>query len=99
MKEYLEEWNQISIKPILEKYLENLITVFDTSRIDIWHFSCWVRNPFLAKFVNLSKNIAGIQEELLDLHPDEFHRQLLSTTSLGEFWTSVKKEKPIIGNK
>jgi len=40
-----------------------------------------------------------MQEELLDLHPDEFHRQLLYTALLGEFWTSVKKEKPMIGNK
>ena len=48
---------------------------------------------------NLSKDVAGLQEELIHLHRDQFHRQLLSTASLGEFWTSVKKEKPIIGNE
>ena len=90
----------ISIKPILVEHLENLITEFDPYIPDRnLAFQLWVRNPFLAKFVNLSKNIAEMQEELLDLHPDEFHRQLLSTASLGEFWTSVKKEKPTIGNE
>ena len=29
--------------------------------------------------------VAGLQEELIDLHHDEFHRQLFSTASLGEF--------------
>ena len=58
-----------------------------------------VRNPFLEKVDNLSADVAGQQKELIDLHHDQFHRQLLSTASLGEFWTSVKNEKPIIGNE
>ena len=40
-----------------------------------------------------------LQEELIDLYHDQFHRQLSSTAPLEEFWTSVKKEKPIIGSK
>ena len=59
----------------------------------------WVRNSFLFKVDNLSKDVVGLQEELIGLHHDQFHRQLLSTASLGEFWISVKKEKPIIADE
>ena len=104
MNEYLEEWNQTDsssfdvIKPILVEHLENLITAFDCYLPDLnLKAQLGVRNPFLAKVDNLSDDVAGLQEELIDLHCDQFHRQLLSTASLGEFWTSVKKEKPIIG--
>ena len=48
---------------------------------------------------DLSEDITGLQEELIDLHHDEFHRQLFLTASLSEFWTSVKREKTIIGNE
>ena len=106
MNGYLEEWNQTDscrfdvIKPTLVEHLENLITEFDCYLPDInLEAHLWVRNPFLAKVDNLSQDVAGLQEELIDLHHDQFHRQLLSTASLGEFWTSVKKEKPIIGNE
>ena len=106
MNEYLEEWNQTDssrfdvIKPILVEHLENLITEFDRYLLDInLEAELWVRNPFLAKIDNLSQNVAGLQGELIDLHHDRFHRQLLSTASLGEFWTSIKREKPIIGDE
>jgi len=106
MNKYLEEWNQIAIsridviKPILMEHLENLIMEFNRYIPDRNLASqVWVRNPFLAKVDNLLKDVAGLQEELIDLHHDEFHRQLSSTVSLGELWTSVKKEKPIIGNE
>ena len=106
MNEYLEEWNQIAIsrldiiKPILMEHLENLITEFDRYIPDRNEASqWWVTNPFLAKVDNLSEDVAELQEELIDLHHDQFHRQLFSTASLGEFWTLVKKEKPIIGNE
>ena len=106
MNEYLEEWNQIAIsrydviKPSLMEHLKNLITEFDRCIPDRNLASqLWVRNPFLAKVDNLSEDVAGLQEELIDLHHDQFHRRLLSTASRGEFWTSVKKEKPMIGNE
>ena len=106
MNEYLEEWNQTDcsrfhvIKPVLVEHLENLITEFDRYLPDInLEAQLWLRNAFLAKVDNLSEGVAGLQEELIDLHHDQFHRQLLSTESLGEFWTSVKKEKTIIGNE
>ena len=106
MNEYLEEWNQTDssrfdvIKPILVKHLEHLITEFDRYLPDInLEAQQWVRNPFLSKVDNLSEDSAGLQEELIDLRQDQFHRQLFSTASLAEFWTSVKKEKPIIGNE
>jgi len=38
----------------------------------------WVRNPFLAKVNNLSEDVAGLQKELIDLHHNQFNRQLLS---------------------
>nr|XP_039248833.1 zinc finger BED domain-containing protein 5-like [Styela clava] len=87
-----------AIKAILIEHMENLITEFDRYIPDR-NLTCqlWVRNPFLAKVDDLSEDIAGLQEEFIDLHHDQFHRQLLSTASLGKFWTSVKKEKPIIG--
>ena len=106
MNEYLEEWNQTDssrfdvIKPILVEHLVNLITEFDSYLPDInLEAHLLVKNPFLAKVDNLSEDVAWLQEELIDLHHDQFHRQLLSTASLGEFWTSVNKEKPIIGNE
>ena len=106
MNEYVEERNQADssrfdvIKPILVVHLENLITEFDRYLPDInLEAHLWVRNPFLAKVDNLSEDVAGLQEELINLHHDQFDRQLLSPALLGELWTSVKKEKPIIGNE
>ncbi|XP_039260762.1 zinc finger BED domain-containing protein 5-like [Styela clava] len=89
-----------AIKPILIEHLENLITEFDRYIPDR-NLTCqlWVRNSFLAKVDDLSEDIAGLQEEFIDLHHDQFHRQLLSTASLGKFWTLVKKEKPMIGSE
>ena len=106
MNEYLEEWNQTDsirfdvIRPILVKHLEHLITEFDRYLSDInLEAQQWVRNSFLSKVGNLSEDVAGLREEFIDLHHDQFHRQLFSTASLAEFWTSVEKEKPIIGNE
>ena len=89
MNEYLEEWNQTDssrfdvIKPILVEHLENLITEFDRYLPDInLEAQQWVTNPFLSKVDNLSEDVAGLQEELIDLHHDQFHRQLFSTASL-----------------
>ena len=99
MNEYLEEWNQTDssrfdvIKRILVEHLENLITEFDRYLPDInLEAHLWVRNPFLAKADKLSEDVAGLQEELIDLHHDQFHRQLLSTASLGEFWPQLKRK-------
>ena len=82
------------------EHLKNQIRAFDhyVPNLNL-EAQLGVRNPFLAKVDNLSEDVAGLQEELIDLHRDQFHRQLLSTASLGKFWTSVKKEKPIIGYK
>ena len=106
MNEYLEERNQtdisrfVAIKPILVEHLENIITEFDRYLPDVnLEAHLWVRNPFLVKVENLSEDVAELLEVLIDLHHDQFHRQLLSTASLGEFWTSVKKEKPITSNQ
>ena len=82
--------------------MENLITEFDRYLPDInLEAQLGVRNPFLAKVDNFSEDVAGLQKKLIDLHHDQFHQsiQLLSTASLGEFWTSVEKKKPIIGNE
>ena len=80
MIEYLEEWNQTDsskfdvIKPILVEHLENLITKFDRYLHEInLKAQLWVRNPFLAKVENLSEDVAGLQEELINLHHDHFH--------------------------
>ena len=97
MNEYLEEWNQTDssrydvIKPILVEHLENLITEFDRYLPNInLEAQLWIRNPFLSMVDNLSEDVAGLQEELIDLQHDQCHRQLFSTASLGEFWTLVK---------
>ena len=83
----------------LMEYLENLSMEFDRYIPDRnLESQLRVRNPFLATVEHLSEDVPELQEELIDLHHDEFHRQLLSTASLGEFWASVKKEKRIIGN-
>ena len=101
MNEYETDSSRFDvIKPILVEHLVNLITEFDRYIPNInLEVRLWVRNPFLAKVDNLSEDVAGLQEELIDLHHDQFHRQLLFTASLGESWTSLKKEKPIIGNE
>jgi len=104
LNEYLEEWEDDeigaldAIKPILVNHLENLITEFDRYIPDRDLASQhWIRNPFQAKVDDLSEDVHGLQEEFIELHHDEFHRQLYAKASLGEFWTAVKKEKPIIG--
>ena len=91
-KEYLKEWNQIPISRFdviqlfLVEHLENLITEFDRYIPDRNLASqLRVKNPFLAKVVSLSKDVAGLQEELIDLHHDKFHRHHFSAVSLGEF--------------
>ena len=80
MNEYVEERNQADssrfdvIKPILVVHLENLITELDRYLPDInLEAHMWVRNPFLAKVDNLSEDAAGLQEELINLHHDQFH--------------------------
>jgi len=80
MNEYLEERNQIAIsrfdviKHILMEHLENLITEFNRYIPDRNLASqLWVINPFLAKVDNLSEDVAGLQEELVDLPHDQFH--------------------------
>ena len=71
--QYLEEWNQADssrfdvIKPILVEHFENLIKEFDRYFSDInLEAQLWVRNPFLEKVDNLSEDVAGLQEELID---------------------------------
>ena len=88
------------IKPFLVEHLENLIKECDRYIPDRNLASqLSVRNSFLAKFDNLSEDFAGLQKKLINLHHDEFFRQLFSVVSLGELRTSVKKEKTIIGKE
>ena len=77
MNEYLEEWNQTDssrfnvIKPILVEHLENIITEFNCYLSDMnLEARLWIRNSFLTKVDNLSEDVAGLQEELIDLHHD-----------------------------
>ena len=80
INKYLEEWNQFAnsridvIKFILVKHLENLITEFNRNIPDSNLASqLRVRNSFMAKVDNLSQDVAGLQEELIDLHQNKFH--------------------------
>ena len=74
------------IKLFLVEHLEKLITEFDRYiPNENLAFQLRVRNPFLSKVDDLSPDVAGLQEELIDLRHDEFHRQLFSTALLGEF--------------
>ena len=76
LNEYLKEWNQTDssrfdvIKPILiVEHLKNLITEFDRYLSDInLKAQLCVKNPSLAKVDNLSEDVAGLQEELIDWH-------------------------------
>ena len=91
LNEYLKEWNQTDrsrfdvIKPILiVEHLKNLFTEFDRYLSDInLEAQLCVKNSSLAKVYNLSEDVAELQEELIDLHHDQCHRQLLLTASLG----------------
>jgi hypothetical protein len=58
--------------------------------------SHWIRDPFLAKVEDLAEDILGLQEELIELHHNKHHQQRHATTSLGEFWMAVKKDKVIL---
>jgi len=91
--EYLKEWNQIGIsrfdviKPIPAEDLENLLTVFDRYVPDRSLASQLLGQKSVSGEVCqlvISEDVAELQNELIDLHHDEFHRQLLSM-SLGEF--------------
>ena len=56
------------------EHLENLIRAFDCYVPNLnLEAQLGVRNPFLAKVDNLSEDVAGLQEELIDLHRDQFH--------------------------
>ena len=76
LNEYLKEWNRTDssrfdvIKPILiVEHLKNLITEFDRYLSDInLEAQMCVKNPSLAKVDNLSEDVAGLQEELIDWH-------------------------------
>ena len=87
LNEYLQEWNELTIR------------TFDAIKLILVEDLKIFENPFLAKSHNLSEDIPGLQKELINLHYDKFHRQLYSTASLEEFWTSVKKDKTIITAK
>ena len=72
MNEHLEEWNQTDsskfdvIKPILVEHFENLMTEFDRYFLNVnLGAQLWVRNSFLLKVDNLSKDVVGMQEELI----------------------------------
>ena len=56
----------------------------------------WIRNPFEADVADLSEDIPGLHEALIELKDEELFHQLCAKESLGAFWTQVKKEKPII---
>ena len=73
ISEYLEEWNKITvstfdiIKHVLVEHLENLIVEIDCYIPDRNLASQqWVKNSFQAKVDNLSKDVPGLQEELID---------------------------------
>ena len=51
----------------------------------------WVGNPFLAKADNLSKDVAGLQEEFTNNFSSQLH--------LESSGPQLKKEKPIIGDE
>ncbi|XP_076056357.1 protein FAM200A-like [Oratosquilla oratoria] len=57
----------------------------------------WVRNPFEARVGDVSEDIQGLQEELLELKNEAIFRQLHGEVTLGIFWTQVKQEKRVIG--
>jgi hypothetical protein len=105
LNEYLEEWEDDdgehgidAIKPVLLEHLENLIAEFERYIPDADLASQhWIRNPFEADVADLSEDIPGLQEDLIELKNEELFRQLYAKESLGAFWTQVKKEKPTIG--
>ena len=62
------------VKPFLVEHLKKLITEFDCYIPDKnLAFHQWVRNLFLEKVDDLSEDVARLQEELIDLHYDDFH--------------------------
>ena len=101
-----EEWEDedpsvfSAIQPVLVSHLEQLSVAFDRyiPDTDLTHQQ-WVRNPFRADVGDLAEDVNGLQEELIEIQHDGFYKQLFSSAKLGEFWTSVKKEKPTIGTE
>ncbi len=100
LSEYLERFEEFdfnTIKSILVEHLQSLISEFERyipdEDLSSQH---WVRNPFEADVEELSENIQGLQENLIELKNEEMWRRLHGRVSLGVFWTQVKQEKPII---
>ncbi|XP_014664178.1 PREDICTED: protein FAM200A-like [Priapulus caudatus] len=100
---YLEEWEENgidAIKPILVNHLDKLTTEFDRyiPDHDLTHAG-WIRDPFQANVDDLSEEIPGLQEQWIELRNEDFSRRQFAEMSLGQFWTAVKKDKPIIGEE
>ena len=100
---YLDEFEEFdfnSIKLGLVQYMEKLIDEFDRYIPDKDLSSAhWIRNPFDVEVGELSDDVPGLQEELIELQTEEMWRRLHSKESLGQFWTQVKQEKRVIGTE
>ena len=70
-----------TIKVVLVKYLEKLVTEFDR----------YIPDPFDADV----EDIQALQEELFELENEEICCRLHSKVSLDAFWTQVKQGKPV----
>lgn len=97
-KEEEENLELDELKAVVVDHLDALITDFDRYIPDQdIATSQWIRDPFNANVEDLSDDIPGLQEELLELQAEEFSRQNFKTSTLTEFWTAVKKDKKAIG--
>uniref|UniRef100_A0A8C4QEF0 DUF4371 domain-containing protein n=1 Tax=Eptatretus burgeri TaxID=7764 RepID=A0A8C4QEF0_EPTBU len=70
-----------------------------------WMLKVCDLNDVFASVNELNTSMQGRDQNIIMLsdklsqHRDEFHLQLYAKASLGEFWTAVKKEKPIIASE
>ena len=83
------------MKQIVLTHLKNLCVQFDKYIPEKMKEFEWVKNPFTFA-IDPDDDRLQFSENMIELQNDTGFKQMFQTTSLTEFWTNVKKEKPLL---
>ena len=86
---------QKKMKQIVLTHLKNLCVQFDKYIPEKMKEFEWVKNPFTFA-IDPDDDRLQFSENMIELQNDTGFKQMFQTTSLTEFWTNVKKEKPLL---
>ena len=86
---------QEKMKQIVLTHLKNLCVQFDKYIPEKRKDFEWVKNPFTFA-IDPDDDRLQFSENMIELQNDTGFEQMFQTTSLTEFWTNVKKEKPLL---